>query len=178
MQEEQNQVQTENVTVEAEKATKPLSDEKKSALMRYMAIMFAVAFVLVLVSFLIQNHSSNEQITQLSASANDLISRAENLQTQNRTLEDAKNELEEENEQLTERLDTLKNEKAENQKESSVLKETVETYEALITAMNCTTREGNLTFSKAMETLKYNQKYLSEPAKAMYRTLLKENAGE
>lgn len=155
----------------APETEKQFSDEKKSALMRYLTVMFAVAFIMVLVSFLIQNHSSNQQITKLSESTSSALVRAEALQTQNRELED-------ENEKLKQELEALTEQEQTSKTDSRELSKKVETYEALVTAMSCETREGNLSFSKAMETLKANQSYLSEPAKQLYRTLLTETAGE
>ena len=38
----------------------PLSDARKAALLRYMAILFAVAFLLVLLSLILQTHSSKK----------------------------------------------------------------------------------------------------------------------
>ena len=43
-----------------------LPDQKKNALLRYMAILFGVAFLLVLLSFLIQMRDSRETISDLS----------------------------------------------------------------------------------------------------------------
>ena len=45
-----------------------LPDQKKNALLRYMAILFGVAFLLVLLSFLIQMRDSRETISDLSES--------------------------------------------------------------------------------------------------------------
>ena len=47
---------------DTEEELSPLSDKKKNALVRYMAILFGVAFLLVLLSFLIQLRDSRETI--------------------------------------------------------------------------------------------------------------------
>ena len=166
----QEEIKQEAEQTAAPEPEKQFSDEKKTALMRYMTVMFAVAFLMVLVSFLIQNHS----ITELSESTNNLSGRVEALQEQNRELEDENEALKQEIEALTEQHETAKSE----HQETATLREKVETYEALVTALSCETKEGNLSYSNAMETLKFNQKYLSEPAKQLYRTLLTETAGE
>ena len=44
-------------------------------------------------------------------------------------------------------------------------------YEALLTAMNCDTHEGNVTFSRAMETVARYQECLSENALAEFEKL-------
>ena len=45
---------------------------------------------------------------------------------------------------------------------------------ALLTALGCETREGNVTYSRAMETVEANRQYLSESALAVYESLLNE----
>ena len=44
-------------------------------------------------------------------------------------------------------------------------------YDALLTALRCTTREGNVTFSKAMSTVEKYKEYLSQEALAVYEAL-------
>ena len=66
---------------------KPLSDAKKNALLRYMAVLFAAAFLFVLVSLIMQQSSSRAQIGALNESNASALSRAEQLQTQNRDLQ-------------------------------------------------------------------------------------------
>ena len=40
-----------------------------------------------------------------------------------------------------------------------------------LTALRCTTREGNVTFSKAMSTVEKYKEYLSQEALAVYEAL-------
>ena len=42
---------------------KPLSEKRKAALLRYMTILFSAAFVLVLISLILQMHSSEAKIS-------------------------------------------------------------------------------------------------------------------
>ena len=63
---------------------KPIEEKKKIALLRYLAVLFAVAFVLVLLSLLGQMRSTNAAIDQINA-----LQRAEALQEQNRQLQEA-----------------------------------------------------------------------------------------
>lgn len=162
---------------------KPLSDEKRAALLRYMAILFAVAFLLVLASLLIQTHSSKTTISEMSKTNSDALSNAmanaEFLQDQNRDLQDENRELREqlaaiESEQanaeaLTAELETLKAEYDELQAESAGA---ARAYEALITALGCKSREGNVTFARAMDTVEQNKAYLSDEALEIYEALL------
>lgn len=87
-----------------------MDEKRKQSLLRYIAIMFVVAFVLVLVSLVGQTRS----IGQLSESSASALQRAEELQNTNRELtaqienleaqldeaDDAMEDLQEENEAL------------------------------------------------------------------------------
>ena len=48
---------------------KPLSEKRKSALLRYMAVLFCAAFILVLISLILQTHSSKAKISELNATS-------------------------------------------------------------------------------------------------------------
>lgn len=61
----------------------PFSQEKRTALLRYMVILFAVAFALVLLSYLIQVRNSQSTITQLNATSTSALQNAEQLQETN-----------------------------------------------------------------------------------------------
>ena len=63
-----------------------MSEQKRTALLRYMTILFAVAFLLVLLSYLIQVFNSQSTITQLNATSASALQNAERLQDTNREL--------------------------------------------------------------------------------------------
>ena len=152
-----------------------------------MAILFAVAFVLVLLSLILQTHSSKSTISELSAASTSALDNAVKLQEQNRTLQEEQQQLagsssmscrkssNEEtalNEQLLEASqDEEKDAKQELRDKEQELEHTRMAYEALLTAMNCDTREGNVTFSRAMETVARYADCLSEEALAEYEKL-------
>lgn len=169
---------------------KPLSDQKRSALLRYMAVLFAVAFLLVLVSLLIQTHSSKAAISEMSKNNSDALSNAmanaEILQDQNRQLQEDNKALraqideleaqanastEDDDQVLEAELDELKSQLYSAQRDTAHAQEA---YDALITALQCETHEGNLTFSKAMDTVEQYKEYLSSDALAVYEQLLGE----
>ena len=79
---------------------KPLSEKRKSALLRYMAVLFCAAFILVLISLILQTHSSKAKISELNAASTSALSNAEALQNENRALQDDKIALEKENQEL------------------------------------------------------------------------------
>lgn len=86
---------------------KPLSEKRKAALLRYMTILFSAAFVLVLISLILQMHSSEAKISELNAASTSALSNAEALQAENRSLQDEKIALEQENKELQAKLDEL-----------------------------------------------------------------------
>ena len=123
---------------------KPLSEKRKAALLRYMTILFSAAFVLVLISLILQMHSSEAKISELNEKL-DAASQAEEDATA------AENEM----------IKSLRTE----------LDRTKEAYEALLEAKSCDTREGNVTFSRAMQTLERLKDYLGPTALEEYQTL-------
>ena len=164
----------------------PLSDARKAALLRYMAILFAVAFLLVLLSLILQTHSSKSTISELSAASTSALDNAVKLQEQNRMLQDEKQTLETQLEDTQKQLDeqTAQNEQllqSSQEEESDAqktlrdkeldLEHTRQAYDALLTALECATHEGNVTFSRAMETVERYKDCLSEDALAVYETL-------
>lgn len=164
----------------------PLSDARKAALLRYMAILFAVAFLLVLLSLILQTHSSKSTISELSAASTSALDNAVKLQEQNRALQEEKQALEDTRDELQKKLDeqTALNDQlldAAQDEESAEQKQLREkelelthtrmAYDALMTAKSCTTHEGNVTFSRAMETIERYKDCLSEDALAEYEKL-------
>lgn len=78
---------------EQEKQPMPINQKKRTAMLRYMAIMFAVAFALVLLSYLIQLRNSQTTISQLNARSASAMQNAEQLQAENRNLIEENNAL-------------------------------------------------------------------------------------
>ena len=64
-----------------------LDDKRKNAMLRYIGIMFLVAFVFVLVSMLGELRSSEATISALNQTSSSAITKAEQLQDHNRQLE-------------------------------------------------------------------------------------------
>ena len=57
-----------------DKQPAPLSEARKTALLRYMAVLFAVAFLLVLLSLILQAHSSKATISELTQTSSSALS--------------------------------------------------------------------------------------------------------
>lgn len=164
---------------------KELAD-KRNAFLRYMTIIFAVAFLLVLISLVLQAHTAKAALSDLKESNSSALSNAavnaELLQDENRKLQEEldsvraqlseaeeKSKTQEESiAELEQELEALRSEHAEAETEK---KNTQEAYNALLTALRCTTHEGNITFSKAMSTVEKYKEYLSQEALAVYEAL-------
>lgn len=169
-----------------------LSEKRKTALLRYLAVLFVVAFLFVAVSLAIQMHNSQATISELNKNSSSALANAEQLQEQNRLLQDESREQRETIQQQQDQLEALQSEletlrseqqaaetQAEEQNQAlneaeTALIGTKKAYDALLTALGCETREGNVTYSRAMETVEANRQYLSESALAVYESLLNE----
>ncbi len=167
-----------------------LSEKRKTALLRYLAIMLVMAFVLVAISLVLQMHSSQATISELNKNNSSALANAEQLQEQNRQLQDEVRQLSQTIEDqrdeiasLEQQLQSLEDEKPRDQQEMDQLREALQdaearlndalrAYDALLTALSCETREGNLTYSRAMDTVEENRQYLSDSALALYESLL------
>ena len=136
-----------------------LDEKRKTALLRYIAILFAVAFILVLLSLFSQMKSSQSTISQLSQSSTSALENVEKLQEQNRLLQ-------EENQTLRDSLSAS---------EQSNL-HTKQAYEDLLMAMENSDggQEGNVTLSRALENLKNLKKHLGQNGLKAYENLMEE----
>ena len=75
---------------EAEKP-QAMTPKSRNALLRYMTILFAVAFLVVTVSLVISMRASQNTITALNQTSASALQNAEQLQDSNRDLSDADN---------------------------------------------------------------------------------------
>lgn len=123
--------------MQPEQVQAPLSEKKRTAMLRYIAVLFAVAFALVLLSHLIQSRSSETTIRELNATSVIALQNAEKLQEDNRSLT-------EKNEELSEALDNANSVVAEYHESMSAelagayqrgVDETAKAYELLMKAM-------------------------------------------
>lgn len=164
--------------------------KKRNAFLRYMTIVFAVAFLLVLISMVFQMHTAKTAMSDLKESNSSALTNAavnaELLQDDNRKLQEEVDSLKEElaaaeakqSEQaesiaeLEARLEQAEGSGSELSDAQRAREETLLAYDALVTALRCTTREGNVTFSKAIGTVEKYKDRLSEAALAVYEGLL------
>jgi len=87
-----------------------MPDSKRTALLRYMIIMFAVAFVLVLMSMVLQTRSSNSTISELHQSSTSALTKAKQLQDTNRDLQDQLRRLDKEMSNLNDKMSAVSGE--------------------------------------------------------------------
>ena len=126
----------------ADKADKaPISEKKRTALLRYMAVLFGVAFLLVLLSFFIQIRDSRETISDMNQSNASALQNAVKLQEANQTLTADKEELElqlseteQELENARQETEDLKTQQEETEAAFAEEESLRESYELLFTA--------------------------------------------
>ena len=152
----------------------PVSDHKRTALLRYMTILFAVAFALVLLSYLLQVFSSRDTISQLNATSASALQNAERLQETNR-------ELTEENKRLNGELDNA-NALAQEYYESMIAsrktaevegwqngaEDTQQAYDLLVKAA---VTQDEAEKARLLKELEGKESYLSDEAKTALKQL-------
>ena len=152
----------------------PVNSQKRTALLRYMTVLFAVAFALVLLSYLIQVFSSRDTISQLNATSASALQNAERLQDTNR-------ELTEENKRLNDELDNAQAAIQEYQESVTAAHyadltagwengaaDTQEVYDLLIKAAMAGDETEK---ARLLKELEGKESYLSDEAKAALKVL-------
>lgn len=157
----------------------PVDDGRKNALLRYIAILFAVAFLFVLLSLVMQMRDSRATISELNAASASALKNAETLQDDNRQLQEDNAALKEEVESLQDQLEDAEassdgaweQQLAEAKQEGQSIREA---YENLLTLMREGTagQEGNVAISKALESLELLQDYLGTQGQKEYQSLI------
>lgn len=157
---------------------KALDDKRKNALLRYVAILFAVAFLFVLFSLVLQMRDSRANISTLDQDRASALQKAEQLQDTNRELQTKVEALNKQLEDMQSELDrqTEENETLRKEIENAQGK-TLEAYELLLQARKLVTpgsQEGNVAAARIMENLKNLEEYLGEAGLEEYHRLLEE----
>ena len=96
---------TQETTSNEEK--KQMSPKNRNALLRYMEILFVVAFIVVGLSLLVQMRNSQNTITALNQTSKSALENAEHLQAENQTLSTQNDSLQQKNYELTDRIEEL-----------------------------------------------------------------------
>lgn len=159
---------------------------RNRALMTYIAFLFGVAFILVLLSFLIQQKDSQQTISELNQNANSALSRAEQLQDNNRQLMETNQALQTQVEQLQADQEEADRNHQELEEACALLQEDyqallersaeqtqqVKAYELLLTAERALDEENTEGFLTAMKDLKPLAERLDAKGKTLYQELL------
>lgn len=103
---------------------------KRNPVLFYLMILFAVAFLLLLMSFMMQSRANQEAMSHLEETSNSAVESLENKLKENEQLKAQVTQLEEENQQLTSQLEEQSGQVAESQEE---LKQVVQALTALNT---------------------------------------------
>ncbi len=159
---------------------------RERALITYLALLFGVAFILVLLSFVMQQRD----ISQAHKNTSNALSRAEQLQDDNRDLAEKLQEVEEEledyqydneeledtiaemNKKLLDKDQEISNLKEEIQKAAAKPQQTPDAYELLLQAQKALQEEKTAEFRAAMDKLAAQKDTLGTSGKALYEELL------
>lgn len=149
--------------------------KNQNALLRYITILFAVAFLMVTLSLVISMRESRDTISELNQTSASALQNAEALQTENRELSDANRDLrdtvtglEAELAEVQEAMAQLETEKAAAEK---LAQDTAKAYALLLTAMDARQYGDMETFDQAMTDLEPLKDLLSGEAAERYSEL-------
>lgn len=166
-----------------------LSEKRKQALINYMAILFAVAFLLVALSLAIQYRDSQNTISQLGANARTAVEKAETLQDKNQKLTqdltDAQNALAAANQQLSDvqnamadlenANESLKGSNSELTQEKMDALNTAAVYQYLARAQAALASGDGAALRSTLDQLKTLSKYLSAEDQTLYQSLFSQS---
>ena len=165
-----------------------LDENRKNALLRYIAIMFVVALVFFLLSMLNELRSSEATISELNQSSASALQKAEQLQDTNRQLETDNAFYQGQIEELEERLQDLQDQLEETQEkhdrqmdELEALLEQAEedqsqirqAYDLLLEAQ-ALAQEEDESLPEVLKELEEYKQYLGKSAMKTYENLIKE----
>lgn len=162
---------------------------REQALLTYISLLFGVSFVLVLLSFLLQQ----QDISELNQSASSALARAEQLQDNNRELTqtnqdlqtqlaDLQAQLESESAVAQEELETANRQINSLEEELTQIQaqteQQQEAYELLCSALLALSEERSEDFQRDMTALAALADMLDSQGKAVYQQLLAATAAE
>ena len=165
--------------IKQETATQPTpAPEKKTgtvknqnALLRYITILFAVAFMIVLLSLVISTRQTQDTISALNATSASALENAEALQETNRQLSDDNAALQQQITALELELEDAEDELSQAQEAQTAAENTVKAYELLMTAIDARQNGDVTAFETAMTELEGLKDLLTGPALTRYQEL-------
>ena len=161
----------EEVKQEAEPTKKTGTVKNQNALLRYITVLFAVAFLIVLLSLVISNRQTQDTITALNATSASALENAEALQESNRALSDTNTALQTQITELELELAEAEDALALAEEEQTKAQDTIAAYELLLTAMDARQNGNTEAFEAAMAELAGMCELLSGTARDRYEEL-------
>lgn len=163
-----------------------LSEKRKRALINYMAILFAVAFLLVALSLGIQYRDSQATISQLGANARTAVEKAETLQDENQELSQDLSRTQQALDQVSQELTDVQNAMADLENANNALQgsnaeltqekldalNTAAAYQYLARAQAALAAGDDALLRSTLDQLKTLSKYLSSEDQSLYQSLL------
>lgn len=163
-----------------------LPADRRRALISYMAILFAVAFLLVALSLAVQYRDSQNTISQLGDSAKTALEKVSSLQEDNLLLQKNIQDLEDQMDILTEQLQDAQTALTQQSNEGDVLEganqellqekldaeNRAEAYQLLARALEANARGDAEDLQAAMSSLEAVSAYLDSADLEIYRALL------
>lgn len=129
-------------------ADEELTPKKKKAMLEYMTIMFAAAFLLVAISLVVKVHAMQDDLDAANTGAHESII------------------------EMEQQLESLRSDNAALQTQLSATQDTVKANELLALAQNARNTGNTVEFHGYMAELEGYAKLLSEPAAEIYTELL------
>lgn len=160
---------------------KQVGAKSRNALLRYMTILFAVAFLAVTLSLVIETKKSKTTISELNQTSASALENAEMLQESNRELSDTnanlrdkiadlENNLKEANDAANEAEAALESAKDAQQNAENEAK----ACNLLFTALNAQQKGDTAAYENAMVQLEPLHEFLTGTAAEIYESLVKE----
>ena len=132
---------------EQKAAQRAKPERSRNALLRYLTILFAFAFLLVLLSYLIQMRNMNTTVSELNKTSSNALSNAEALQATNQSLMEEKAALEDQIDALEDQIDAL-NDQVESEKAGA--SEAAETSQSRIEELETALRAQQQTYDDTL----------------------------
>lgn len=153
---------------------KATNERSRSALIRYMVILFSVAFILVLISLLVQMRTSQSTINDLNQTSANAMANAEKLQQTNQTLMEENDTLSDQVSELQKQVEEQSGQLDESQAKVESQTQSILAYNTLLQALLANEAGDQAAMQEAMEALKSLKPYLSQPGLTVYENLQKE----
>lgn len=170
------------MNVEEKTEKENITPKYRNALLRYMVILFVVAFLIVSLSLLVQMRNSQNTITALNQTSASALQNAEQLQQQNQALTEENDALQATIRELEDRLEDLEQQakltegeltsvKQEQEQAQEQTQAQFDAYELLLKAQQARQNEDAEAFDAAMASLAEVQDNLSPAGAELYKQL-------